>query len=283
MARVAGLVRLTHPFPCLLDGVVVGIVAAIAGADAATATRLGLAMTLLQASIGSLNDLVDAPRDAGRKPGKPIPAGLVSPAVARMVVAAAGAIGVVLSAPSGPATVALAVVVLGIGYAYDLGFKGTAWSWVPFALGIPLLPVYGWLGAAGRLPASFAILLPTAVVAGAALAISNALADVDRDAASGVESVARRLGPGRAWAVHAVLLAVVVAAAFVTLARDGGPGAAVGLGPVIAALAAGLIITGGIALGRRGDALRRERAWECEAVGVGLLAAAWLAGVPLAS
>ena len=27
--------------------------------------------------------------------------------------------------------------------------------------------------------------------------------------------------------------------------------------------------------------LRRERAWELEAVGVGLLAAAWLAGVPL--
>ncbi len=34
-------------------------------------------MTALQASIGALNDLVDAPRDAGHKPGKPIPAGLV--------------------------------------------------------------------------------------------------------------------------------------------------------------------------------------------------------------
>ena len=36
-------------------------------------------MTALQVSIGTLNDLVDAPRDAGRKPGKPIPAGLVTP------------------------------------------------------------------------------------------------------------------------------------------------------------------------------------------------------------
>ncbi len=52
--------------------------------------------------------------------------------------------------------------------------------------------------------------------------------------------------------------------------------------PVIAALAAGLVIAVGIALGRRGDAARRERAWEFEAVGVGLLAAAWLAAVPLA-
>ena len=44
-------------------------------------------MTALQASIGSLNDLVDAPRDAGRKPGKPIPAGLgLAPARRRAVV-----------------------------------------------------------------------------------------------------------------------------------------------------------------------------------------------------
>ena len=260
----------------------VGVVATIAGADGVTAARLAVAMTLLQASIGSLNDRIDAPRDAGRKPGKPIPAGLVSPTAAGLVVVATGTLGVALSVPSGAATAALAIVVLVIGYAYDLWFKGTAWSWVPFALGIPLLPVYGWLGAAGGLPAVFAILLPTAVVAGAALAISNALADLDRDAAAGVESVARRLGVARAWAVHAVLLAVVVAAALLTLAvGDGRPGSGIGVAPAIAAVGASLVIGLGVALGRRGDAARRERAWELEAVGVGLLAAAWLAGIPL--
>ncbi len=255
----------------------VGVVAAIAGADGSTALRLGVAMTLLQASIGSLNDLVDAPHDAGRKQGKPIPAGLVSPDGARVAIVTAGVAGVALSVPSGPATIALAVVVLAIGYAYDLRFKGTAWSWIPFALGIPLLPVFGWLGATGGLVAPFAILLPTAMLAGAALAIANALADIDRDAAAGVDSVARRLGPGRAWATHAVLLAVVVGVALssLALAGRGGPG------PVAAAIVACLIVAAGIALGRRGDAARRERAWELEAVGVGLLAAAWLAGVPL--
>ena len=45
--------------------------------DVPTAVRLGVSMTALQASIGILNDVVDAPRDAGRKPSKPIPAGLV--------------------------------------------------------------------------------------------------------------------------------------------------------------------------------------------------------------
>jgi 4-hydroxybenzoate polyprenyltransferase len=125
------------------------IVAAIAGTDGVTAVRLGVAMTSLQASIGSLNDLVDAPRDVGRTPAKPIPGGLVSRPVAWSVVATTAVVGVALSIPSGPVTAALAVVVLGIGYAYDVRFKGTAWSWVPFAVGIPLLPAYGWLGTTG--------------------------------------------------------------------------------------------------------------------------------------
>jgi 4-hydroxybenzoate polyprenyltransferase len=239
-------------------------------------------MTSLQASIGSLNDLVDAPRDAGRKPAKPIPGGLVSRAAAQSAVAVAAVLGIALSVPAGWQTMALAIVVLGIGYAYDLGFKGTAWSWLPFAVGIPLLPVYGWLGAAGDLPGAFAILLPAAVLAGAGLAISNALADVERDTAAGTESVATRLGTGRAWAVQATLLTVVIGAAWLTLAVGGPGGRAVGgAAAAVGALVATVVIGAGIALARHADPARRERAWELEAIGVGLLAAAWLAGVPL--
>jgi 4-hydroxybenzoate polyprenyltransferase len=239
-------------------------------------------MTSLQASIGSLNDLVDTPRDAGRTPAKPIPGGLVSGPVAWSVVTAAAMVGVALSIPSGPPATALAVAVLGIGYAYDLRFKGTAWSWLPFAVGIPLLPTYGWLGTTGDLPASFAILLPAAVLAGAALAVSNALADVERDTIAGTDSVATRLGAGRAWAAQALLLAVVLGAAWLTLAMSShGQGAADRAVAIAGALGATCAIGSGIALNRRGDAARLERAWELEAIGVGLLAAAWLAGVPL--
>ena len=233
-------------------------------------------MTALQVSIGSLNDIVDAPRDSGRVPAKPIPGGLVSPAEARAVAVGGAAVGLVLAAASGTATVALAVVVLAIGYAYDLVFKGTAWSWLPFALGIPLLPVYGWLGAAGGMPASFAILLPVAVIAGAALAIANARADVERDEAAGVDSVATRLGTGRAWLVHAGLLGIVVVLAILTLvAQDAAPLATIG------ALGAAVLIATGVAVSRNADSAGRERAWEIEAIGVGLLAAAWLAGTTL--
>lgn len=249
----------------------------LAGADAATAIRLGIAMVALQASIGALNDVVDAPHDAGHKPGKPVPGGVISPAAARVVVVGAAIVGIALAAPSGPATVVLAVIVLGIGYAYDLRYKGTAWSWLPFAVGIPLLPVFGWLGTAGRLPASFAILLPAAVLAGAGLAVANARADAERDAAAGLDSVALRLGPDRSWTVHTILLGAVVAAAIGTAVGRWASAPPATAGLVVATLVIGI----GAVLGRGGDSARRERAWELEAVGVGLLAAAWLAAAPI--
>lgn len=233
-------------------------------------------MVSLQAAIGALNDLVDAPRDAGLKPGKPIPAGLVSEGMARVVVLVGATLGIGLSLVSGPATTACALLVLVVGGLYDLRFKGTPWSWLPFAAGIPLLPVYAWLGAAGGLPAAFAILVPAAAIAGAALAIANALADVERDRAAETTSVATRLGSPRAWIVHSLLHAGVIGLAVAGLAwlGGGGPG-------LLGVVAGGALVAAGVALIAGGSAGRRERGWELEAVGTGLLGASWLAAVVL--
>jgi 4-hydroxybenzoate polyprenyltransferase len=269
-----GHVRLTHPFPSLLDGLVAGAAALAAGGDPPAAVRLSLSMVLLQASVGSLNDAIDAPSDAGRKPGKPIPAGLVRPRTAMGIAAIAGLAGVLLAMPSGPATVALAVGLLGLGYAYDLWFKGTAWSWLPFALAIPLFPTYGWLGAAGTLPPIWAVLLPTAVLAGTALALANATVDVERDRAAGLESVATRLGRGRSRWLNLGLLAAVWSLATATLWVTGQ------LVPwALAALLGGLAaVAGWVSLGAD-DPDARERGWEAQAIGVALLAAGWLAAM----
>lgn len=229
-------------------------------------------MVALQAGIGATNDIRDAPADSGRKPGKPIPAGLVSPRGALGAAVVAFAAGLALAVPSGPAVAALAVVVIGIGLAYDLRLKGTAWSWLPFAVGIPLLPVYGWLGT-GDLPPIFLVVVPTAAVAGASLAISNALVDLERDRAAGLDSVALALGARRAWLLHVGLLGTVVGAAVgIAAALGGAP-------PQIAIVAlAGLVPLAGARLVRSADPRRRERGWELEAVGLALLATAWLAG-----
>jgi 4-hydroxybenzoate polyprenyltransferase len=228
-------------------------------------------MTSLQFAIGALNDVIDAPADAVAKPAKPIPSGLVGAGLARWFAAAAAGLGIGLSALSGWGTVAIAVAVLGVGFAYDLRFKGTAWSWLPFAVGIPLLPVYAWFGATGALPAAFAVLIPAAVAAGAALAIGNARADLERDQASGVASIATALGARRAWTIEVALLLGIGVVAVVSAGAAGGSVGRV----AIVGLAA--LIPIGAALGSAGlNPAGRERAWEAEAVGVALLAVTWL-------
>jgi 4-hydroxybenzoate polyprenyltransferase len=248
-----------------------GAVALLAGAPPADALRLGLAMTALQFGIGATNDVVDAPRDAGHKPGKPIPLGLVSSMGARAVAVGGFVVGLGLAVPSGLPTLALAFAVVGIGLAYDLLLKGTAWSWLPFAIGVPILPVFGWLGASGTLPPAFWILVPAAIAAGAALAIANSLADVERDRAAGTASIASALGPERAWAVQTALVTVIVLAAVVSawiLAASGGR--------VLLVALAGCLPLGSVAVGRGGGAGRREQAWQVEAIGIAAVGVAWI-------
>lgn len=247
-------------------------VALLSTGEAVTAVRLGLSMVLLQASIGALNDLVDAPTDVGRKHGKPIPAGVVGPRQARATVGLMAAAGVLLAIPSGISLIAVALVGLAIGYGYDLLAKGTAWSWVPFAVGIPLLPLYGWLGAAGTVPGWFVVLLPLAVLAGAAIAIANARADVERDLAAGMGSIATHLGLERSWRVGTMLLGATLALAVGWLAFTGDlhpPAAAlIGVGSLVAAA--------GLALAHASGPQRRERGWQFQAIGIAVVGLGWV-------
>lgn len=274
LVRAAAVIRLVHPFPSVLDGLIVAAVALVAGAQLAVAMPLGLSMTALQCSIGALNDLHDAPDDAGRKPGKPLPAGLLTVPMARSVVIGGAAIGIALGALIDVRVGALAVVVLLIGYGYDLVAKGTAWSWLPFAVGIPILPVYGWLGTGSNLPAFFAALVPMAVLGGAALAIANARADLERDSAVGAVSIATRLGLEGSWRLQGGLWVATALVALGSMVLQGAEPLVVGAFAAAAALIAALVLWSR----DRGPAAR-ERAWEFEAVTAALALVVWLAGV----
>lgn len=244
----------------------------LAGGSAVVVSALAAGMMSLQAAIGIVNDVVDAPLDAGRKPGKPIPVGLVGPRAAVRLAVVAAAAGLILSALQGVPTLAVATLILGVGFLYDLRLKGTAWSWLPFAAGIPLLPVYAWVGATGSVPTLFGTLLPAAFCAGAALAIANAMVDVERDRDAGVSSVALALGPRRSWWVHLVLHAAVGAIASASLLARGVPHAVV----LVGVAGPAVVVGAGVALAGARAADHRERGWELEAVGSALLAVGWL-------
>ena len=111
-------------------------------------------------------------------------------------------------------------------------------------------------------------------MAGAALAIANARADVERDEAAAVGSVAIRLGPRRARMTGAALQSAVCLVALGSLlAADAGAPA---IGAV--ALSSGLVLAG-VGLGRTSSPMRLERAWEVQAIGLAALAISWLWGM----
>jgi 4-hydroxybenzoate polyprenyltransferase len=253
-------------------------------------------MLALQCSIGALNDLVDAPLDARQKPGKPIPSGQVRPRGAAAVAVAGAVIGILLSALSGPATAAVAIGGLALGYAYDLRLSRTVLSWLPLSLALPLVPIHAWLGATSGVPEGLLTLIPAAVLAGTGLALANGLVDVDRDAAAGRHTIAVALGRRRAWIVQtAALAAAATLAVAVAPAVPGGTGAIGVTGgtggtlDLLRALRFAGILLGILALALGSIALRaaspgiRERGWELEAAGVAALGVGWLAGTAAAA
>lgn len=244
------------------------------------ATRLGIAMVALQASIGALNDLVDVRLDAGRKPGKPIPRGRASRQDALVIAVVGLGAGLAATLPSGLPATAVAAAGVACGYLYDVRLSRTAWSWLPLAIALPLLPIYAWLGATGSLPTSVLLLVPIGVLAGSGLGLANGLADLERDQAGGVATAAVRLGVPRAWRAQAVLMVAAIAVAAIGLPRGPGTDGVLGIGLAGFGLAGGsALILLGLAIGRGGGPSLRERAWELEAIGTALVGAAWVAGV----
>ncbi len=275
--RIVEAARLVHPFPSLLDGVVVGLVAAIAGAGPARVLSLAASMALLQFAIGTLNDIVDTPRDAATKHGKPIPDRVVGESAARAVLLLSAGAGLAAALASGPQILLLAVVVLAIGAWYDLAANGSRLSWLPLALGVPLLPTYGWLGATGGLPPAFTVLAPVSALAGAAIAIANAAVDIERDAAAAKKSLAVALGPVRTTALVLVLQVLVAATAVASGSMLGAWGPWLDIATWVALVpVAGALL--GLVASRRGPAAR-EVAFELQAVGLGLLVVAWVNAV----
>jgi 4-hydroxybenzoate polyprenyltransferase len=242
----------------------------------------------MQVSIGAVNDLADVELDRVGKPAKPIPAGMVSIAFARAWAVLSGAMGLLLAVPSGLGATIVWVIALGLGYLYDLRLSRTALSWLPLALALPLVPIFAWLGATGDVPASLLPLIPAAVLAGAALILSNGLVDVERDGRAGRSTLPVRLGRVPAWVVHAALLGLAVALAFTAAPPAAAPAVPAGPGgsAAILEIARGAGLPLGALVVAVGSLLLlavrpgvRERGWELESVGTLVLGLGWLAGI----
>jgi 4-hydroxybenzoate polyprenyltransferase len=247
-------------------------------------------MFCLQVSIGAVNDIADVELDRVGKPAKPIPAGMVTVPVARVWAIGACALGLALALPSGVPAVAVGAAGLGLGYLYDLSLSRTILAWLPLTLALPLVPVFGWLGATGGVPSALVGLVPVALLAGAALTVANGLVDVERDVLAGKPTIPVRLGRARAWIVHAGLFAAAITLAFVLapaasvvvggvgVGAGGGPGGIPGVVRAVGLPLGTIVIVAGAGLLTAASQGLRERGWELEGVGTAAIGIGWLAG-----
>jgi 4-hydroxybenzoate polyprenyltransferase len=115
------------------------------------------------------------------------------------------------------------------------------------------------------------------ILVGTGLAIANARADLSRDAASGVGSVAVTMGDRRSWLANvvALLAALGLAMAWLLAAEQGSAASWILIG------AGGALLVVGLVLGRGSSSVWRERGWQAQAVGVAAVAVGWVAAVAL--
>lgn len=191
---MGGLVRASHPGPCLAITAMTVLFALGAGArDAAVLVLFAVSVLTGQLSIGWSNDYADADLDAAAgRTDKPIAAGTLERRTALVAAVVAFGLSIAIGFGLGVTTGLLSLVVVGAGWAYNLGLKATAWSGLMYLLGfgpIPalatsILPGHPW-------PPAWAV--AAAGLLGLGGHFANVLPDLDSDEAGGVHGLPQRV------------------------------------------------------------------------------------------
>jgi 4-hydroxybenzoate polyprenyltransferase len=229
------VLRVLHPFPSVLVAAVTVAIVPLAdpGAEVALYVVLGLGMLCYQFAIGVANDLADAEADAATKPWKPIARGALSRRAAVVLTAAFVGAGMLVTSGLELLPWLIGIAGLACGLAYDVQFKRTRWSWVPWAIAFPLIPAWVYAAADAWDP-----LLWWAFPLGGLLALSlyfaNQAPGADTEGAAGVTGLAQDLGERRARALAFLLFGLAASGAVVVLVFESA-GAA-----LLAAIAAGI-------------------------------------------
>jgi 4-hydroxybenzoate polyprenyltransferase len=176
-----------------------------------TLTALGIAATVLsgQLVVGWSNDLLDLYQDKrANRADKPLVSGLITSAVLYrylwidlMVVTVFSLLG-----PMGIKGGVLHLLAVGSGVSYNLYFKGTKFSWLPYALSFGALPAVIVL-ADNRTPPRW--IVASGMMLGIAAHFGNVVKDIESDKLLGIKGLPQIMGDraSRIVAVLALLIA----------------------------------------------------------------------------
>jgi 4-hydroxybenzoate polyprenyltransferase len=217
------MVALLHPMPVTLTivaAVLFALVAERGVPPSITLLQIVLVVAASQIAIAVYNDVCDLELDRWTHPERPLPRGLLSSRSALIIVGFCSAAAVALAASNGPVSIVLVGLGTGAGLLYSAALKRTVWSWVPFAVAFPLLPVWVFVAIQRTLPALWTFLIIGIPVA-TAIHLADSLPDIEQDRAYGIRSLACCLGcRWTGWICWLSLaLAVVEVVALSPLAR----------------------------------------------------------------
>ncbi len=191
-----GYVRLLHPFPVAMNAVA-SVAFALLAAHGWPGVRplllIAAAIIGSQATVGVVNDLRDRDLDAVAKPQKPLVAGRATVRGAAWLAAITLTIALGAGLAIGRLSLLFVVAMTAAGLVYDLWLKRTAVSFLPYILGLPLLPIWAWTCVRDAPPRLW-LTYPLGVLVGFGLHLANALPDAERDAASGVRGIVQVVG-----------------------------------------------------------------------------------------
>ncbi|MFA9428928.1 UbiA family prenyltransferase [Egicoccus sp. AB-alg2] len=216
------LLRAAHVGPSVAVTTIVALLALALGLPGRQAALVVLAVFTGQLTVGWGNDLVDVDRDrAAGRADKPLANGELTPSFVRRCLVVAAAACVVLSLLAGWRSGATHLVVLvAFAHPYNLYFKATAWSWLPYAVAFGSLPAIASLAnRPPHWPPTWMVV--AAAMLGVAAHFLNALPDFDDDAATGVRGLPHRWGAARSRNVATALL--VLASVVAVLGPAGAP------------------------------------------------------------
>ncbi|HEX8218571.1 MAG TPA: UbiA family prenyltransferase [Chloroflexia bacterium] len=194
-----------HPLPSIMTVVVAGAFVALAAKGLPPLGRFVQLLAVeaaMQFSISAFNDYFDREVDAGR-PGKPVASGEISPRVAWVTGLLLGAGAILLALPLGGWVALFTGIGLGGGLLYDAGLKYTAFSWLPFSIAFPTLPLWAWAGASpgGAFPQQLSWVVPVGAVLVLGIHLTDTIPDLAADTQAGVRGLAHRLGLSRSLAL----------------------------------------------------------------------------------
>jgi 4-hydroxybenzoate polyprenyltransferase len=239
-ATVSGLVRASHPVPCLAITAMTVALAAAGGPVGWRAVPFAASVLAGQLSIGWSNDWADAELDrASGRTDKPVAAGQVSLRAVAIAAVVSVVVSFGLAFALGWTTGLISIPVVAAGWAYNLGLKSTVASGLMYLLGFGPIPALAASVLPGH-PPPRAWTVIAAGLLGLGAHFANVLPDLAGDRAGGVRGLPQRVAEvAGERAVRVISLALLLGASALIALAPGVPDLAlIGLG---AALVLGLI------------------------------------------